>query len=186
MRRIAQLLSVTVLLMTFSVSPATQQEFLDELRALAEAGDAEAQVTLGLAYSFGRGVPQDDVEAVRWYRLAADQGDAGGQVNVGLMYADGRGVPEDDMEAVRWIRMAADQGDGDALLWLGLMYANGEGVAEDDVTAHMWFNLAASRFAGIDREGVVRSRDELAAGLTADQLAEAQRLAREWEAEHAR
>ena len=115
MRRIAQVLSVTVLLMTFSVSLATQQEFLDELRALAEAGDAEAQVTLGLAYSFGRGVPQDDVEAVRWYRLAADQGDAGGQVNVGLMYADGRGVPEDDLEAVRWIRKAADQGAGDAL-----------------------------------------------------------------------
>ena len=66
MRRIAQVLSVTVLLMTFSVSLATQQEFLDELRELAEAGDAEAQVTLGLAYSFGRGVPQDDVEAVRW------------------------------------------------------------------------------------------------------------------------
>ncbi len=186
MRRIAQLLSVTALLMTFSVSLATQQEFIDELRALAEAGDAEAQVTLGLAYSFGRGVPQDDVEAVRWYRLAADQGDAGGQVNVGLMYADGRGVPEDDPEAVRWIQLAADQGNGDAQLWLGLMYANGEGVPADDLTAHMWFDLAASRFTGIDREGVVKSRDQLAVTLTADQLAEARRLVREWEADHAR
>ena len=156
MRSIAQLLSVTVVLVTFSVPLASQQEFIDELRVLAE--DAEAQVTLGLAYSFGRGVPQDDVEAVRWYRLAADQGDAGGQVNLGLMYADGRGVPEDDPEAVRWIRLAADQGNGDAQLWLGLMYANGEGVPEDDVTAHMWFDLAASRFTGIDREGVVKSR----------------------------
>ncbi|HIC58448.1 MAG TPA: sel1 repeat family protein [Acidobacteria bacterium] len=185
MRSIAQLLSVTVVLVTFSVPLASQQEFIDELRVLAEAKDAEAQVTLGLAYSFGRGVPQDDVEAVRWYRLAADQGDADGQVNLGLMYADGRGVPEDDPEAVRWIRLAADQGNGDAQLWLGLMYANGEGVPEDDVTAHMWFDLAASRFTGIDREGVVKSRDQLAAALTADQLAEAQRLAREWEAGHA-
>ena len=186
MRRIAQLLPVTVLLVTFSVPLASQQEFIDELRALAEAKDTEAQVTLGLAYSFGRGVPQDDVEAVRWYRLAADQGDADGQVNLGLMYADGRGVPEDDPEAVRWIQLAAEQGNGDAQLWLGLMYANGEGVPADEVTAHMWFDLAASRFVGIDREGVVKSRDQLAVTLTADQLAEAQRLAREWEADHAR
>jgi len=186
MRRIAQLLPVTVLLVTFSVPLASQQEFIDELRALAEAKDTEAQVTLGLAYSFGRGVPQDDVEAVRWYRLAADHGDADGQVNLGLMYADGRGVPEDDPEAVRWIQLAAEQGNGDAQLWLGLMYANGEGVPADEVTAHMWFDLAASRFVGIDREGVVKSRDQLAVTLTADQLAEAQRLAREWEADHAR
>ncbi len=186
MRSLAQLLSVTVVLVTFSVPLTSQQEFIDELRVLAEAEDAEAQVTLGLAYSFGRGVPQDDVEAVRWYRLAANQGDADGQVNLGLMYADGRGVPEDDPEAVRWIRLAADQGNGDAQLWLGLMYANGEGVPEDDVTAHMWFDLAASRFTGIDREGVVKSRDQLATALTADQLAEAQRLAREWDEAHPR
>ena len=47
---------------------------LDELRALAEQGDATAQVNLGVRYANGRGVPQDDTEAVRWYRLAADQG----------------------------------------------------------------------------------------------------------------
>ena len=144
-------MTVFVVLVAFSVPLASQQqEFMDELRVLAEAGDAEAQVTLGLAYSFGRGVPQDDVEAVRWYRLAADQG------------------------------------NGDAQLWLGLMYANGEGVPEDDVTAHMWFDLAASRFTGIDREGVVKSRDQLAATLTSDQLAEAKRLAREWDEAHPR
>ena len=175
-----------VVLVAFSVPLVSQQEFIDELRMLAEAGDAEAQVTLGLAYSFGRGVPQDDVTAVQWYRLAAAQGDADGQVNLGLMYADGRGVQEDDPEAVRWIRLAADQGNRDAQLWLGLMYANGEGVPEDDVTAHMWFDLAASRFTGIDREGVVKSRDQLAATLTADQLAEAKRRAREWDEAHPR
>ena len=175
-----------VVLVTFSVPLVSQQEFIDELRVLAEAGDTEAQVTLGLAYSFGRGVPQDDVKAVQWYRLAAAQGDADGQVNLGLMYADGRGVQEDDPEAIRWIRLAADQGNRDAQLWLGLMYANGEGVPADDVTAHMWFDLAASRFTGIDREGVVKSRDQLAATLPADQLAEAKRRAREWDEAHPR
>ncbi len=47
---------------------------LKELRALAEQGDASAQTNLGSMYENGRGVPQDDKEAVRWYRLAAVQG----------------------------------------------------------------------------------------------------------------
>ena len=49
-------------------------EFKD-LLARAEAGDADAQAYLGAMYVAGRGVAQDHVEAVRWYRLAADQGD---------------------------------------------------------------------------------------------------------------
>ena len=47
---------------------------IDELRALAEQGDAEARHRLGVMYFAGLGVPQDDVEAVQWLRLAADQG----------------------------------------------------------------------------------------------------------------
>ena len=45
---------------------------LAQLRALAEQGDAVAQNNLGLMYANGRGVPEDDAEAVRWYRLAAE------------------------------------------------------------------------------------------------------------------
>jgi TPR repeat protein len=45
-----------------------------ELRVDANAGDADAQVHLGIAYALGQGVPQDYVEAVSWYRKAADQG----------------------------------------------------------------------------------------------------------------
>ena len=56
------------------------------------------------------GVPQDDTEAVQWYRLAAEQGYAKAQFNLGLMYAKGRGGPQDDTEAVRWYRLAAEQG----------------------------------------------------------------------------
>jgi len=50
-----------------------QLETADALRVLAEQGNADAQFTLGVMYDNGRGVPQDDTEAVRWYRLAADQ-----------------------------------------------------------------------------------------------------------------
>ena len=57
-----------------------------------------------------KGVSEDDVEAVRWYRMAAEQGDANAQFNLGVMYDNGEGVSEDDVEAVRWWRLAAEQG----------------------------------------------------------------------------
>ncbi|HJN45740.1 MAG TPA: SEL1-like repeat protein, partial [Vicinamibacterales bacterium] len=67
---------------------------------------------------------------------------------------------------------------------LGLMYDTGEGVTQDDVQAHMWFNLVASRAAGRAREMAVEDRDLVARRMTAAQLAEAQRLAREWDEAH--
>ncbi|WP_314879189.1 tetratricopeptide repeat protein, partial [Haemophilus parahaemolyticus] len=62
---------------------------------LAEQGDASTQFNLGVMYAKGRGVKQDDVEAVKWYRQAAEQGDAEAQFNLGVMYAKGRGVKQD-------------------------------------------------------------------------------------------
>jgi len=84
---------------------------LAQLRALAEQGDAVAQYNLGLMSASGRGVPEDDVEAVRWYRLAADQGYATAQYNLGNRYANGEGVPEDDLLAYMWWNLAAAQGN---------------------------------------------------------------------------
>ena len=66
------------------------------------------------------------------------------------------------------------------------MYGTGAGVPQDYVQAHMWSNLAASRSTGEDRERAVRIRDRVAGELTPDDLAEAQRLAREWDAAHPR
>ena len=153
---------------------------VDELRALAEKGDAEAQLNLGVRYSYGIGVPQDAAEAVRWYRLAGDQGDTSAQYNLGFMYANGQGVPEDDAEAVRWYRLAADQGDADAGFRLGNMYANAEGIPQDYVEAHMWFNLSAAQSSGEGRESSMTARDIVARRMTPEQIAEAQRRAWEW------
>jgi TPR repeat protein len=66
------------------------------------------------------------------------------------------------------------------------MYANGTGVPQDHVLAHMWFNLAASRMTGEIRESAVRLRNVIADELTPDDLSEAQRLARAWDAAHPR
>ena len=62
-------------------------------------------------YLNGAGVPQDYVEAVRWYRLAAEQGLAGAQYNLGNLYRDGYGVLEDHVLAYMWSNLAAAQGN---------------------------------------------------------------------------
>ena len=75
MRLILTCAAAVVLL---AVTPARAQD--DEARRhAAEQGDADAQFTLGFRYEYGLGVPQDDAEAVRWYRLAAEQGNASAQ-----------------------------------------------------------------------------------------------------------
>ena len=69
--------------LTESVAPAVDMHSVEGLRALAEAGDASAQNNLGTIYDNGQGVPEDDAEAVKWYRLAADQGLGEAQLNLG-------------------------------------------------------------------------------------------------------
>ena len=79
---------------------------------------------------------------------------------------------------------AADPENAAAQFNLGVKYATGQGVPQDYVQAHMWFNLAASRSTGEMREDAVERRDQIANEMTPDQLAEAHRLAREWDAAH--
>jgi TPR repeat protein len=64
-----------------------------------------------------------------------------------------------------------------AQAYLGILYKRGEGVPQDYVQAHMWFNLAASHE---NMSGAVELRDEIASKMTPAQIAEAQKLAREW------
>ena len=118
--------------------------------------------------------------------VRAEAGDAEAQNILGSSYSSGFGVPEDHAEAVRWYRLAAEQGHASAQGRLGNGYANGQGVPQDDVQAHLWFDLAASRMTGVLRESAVEARDLAASRLTPDDLSEAQRLAREWDAAHPR
>ena len=78
-------------------------------RPLADLGDADAQINLGVMYANGEGVPQDYAQAVAWYRKAADQGIAEAQNNLGVMYANGQGVPQDYIQAHMWSNLAASR-----------------------------------------------------------------------------
>jgi hypothetical protein len=74
-----------------------------------------------------------------------------------------------------WLPLA-DQGNAEAQFDLGILYANGRGVPQDYVTAHMWFNLSASK----GDKTAASYRDQIASSMDRAQLAEAQKLAREW------
>ena len=164
-----------------TVAPQDYAQATSWFRKAADQGNASAQGGLGLMYSTGLGAPQDYVQAVSWYRKAADQGDARAQSSLGFAYQQGQGVPRDYAQAASWYRKAAEQGDAVAQGGLGLMYDQGLGVLQDYVQAHKWYNLAAARAdEGYTRDSFIWGRDLLAAIMTPAQIAEAQRLAREW------
>jgi uncharacterized protein len=114
--------------------------------------------------------------ALRLLRSLAEQGVASAQYNLGLIFDNGQGVPQDYATAASWYRKAAQQGDADAQVNLGILYGMGQGVPQNYAAAHMWFNLAAAR----GNKDAVKGRDMVAAKMTPAQLAEAQKLAREW------
>ncbi len=145
------------------------------LKAAAQ-GHATAQVNLGVLYANGQGVPSDYAQARKWYLKAAAQGHATAQFNLGVLYANGQGVPSDYAQAREWYLKAAAQGHARAQVKLGVLYAEGRSVPQDYVFSHMWFNLAAAQ----GEELAVIGRDQIAQKMTQEQIAEAQRLAREW------
>ncbi len=149
---------------------------LREWQPLAEQGDALAQYNLGLLYDNGRGVQKDYAQARQWYEKAAAQGHADAQVNLGILYDYGRSIPQDFKKAVYWYRLSAKQGNDLAQRRLGLMYERGDGVERDIVQAYMWYILGTA--GGADR-GAAR-KDALIKQMTPEQIAEAQKLAREW------
>ena len=145
---------------------------------------------------YGFGVPKKYRVAVKWaedvakYRDAADAGDAEAQYRLAtLLYgpeARARDIPQDREAAIELFRSAAAKGNAKAMYALGTIYqgkiSREELTGVDYVMAHMWYNLAAARLApGAERDQAVKDRDFLAQyRLTPEQLAEAQRLAREW------
>ncbi len=144
-------------------------------RLAAEQGLAAAQYVLAKAYDEGEGVPRDYTKAAEWFRLAANQGHGGAQTSLGAKYQFGSGVPQDYAEASRWFRLAAEQGYAVAQRNLGYNYLGGQGVIQDYTMAHMWLNIAAS----LGLESAAEARDIASGNMTLDQIAEAQRLARE-------
>jgi len=142
----------------------------------AELGDAEAQYTLGYMYTKGQGVDQNYKEAIKWFTKAAEQGYAKAQFALALRYYKGQGVDQNYKEAVKWLTKAAEQGYAEAQYNLASMYYNGQGVTEDYIEAYKWTLLA-----GMNGYDISKSKEGLKKLMTSSQIAEAQRLAKEYQ-----
>jgi TPR repeat protein len=81
---------------------------------LAPTGDPIAQTNLGLMYSRGWGVPVNEAEAVKWYRMAANKEQPAAQNNLGIMYMAGKGGPKDIVIGLMWVMLAAENGHENA------------------------------------------------------------------------
>ena len=113
-----------------------------KLKAAAEKGHKKAQYRVGLCYDKGRGVAEDDVQAVAWYRKSADQGFAKAQNQLGKCYKNGEGIAKDEKKAVELFMKAAKQDNADGMYQLAKCYLTGKGVAKDEAKARSWVRKA--------------------------------------------
>jgi TPR repeat protein len=148
---------------------------------LAAAILALSMVTSVLAGPFDEAIAaynrQDYASALQLLRPLAENGNVRAQFLLGFMYEGGMGVSADEVEAAKWYRRAADKGDDIAQYHMGIMHMNGQGgLPRDLVAAYMWLDLAAMR----GHLGAATDRDRLARSMNAAQIAEAQKLTREW------
>ena len=116
-----------------------------KILAGAEKGFDYAQFDLGCMYLDGDGVPQDFVEAVKWFRKSADQGYSRAQSSLGSMYEYGRGVPQDFVEATKWYSKAANQGNAVAQNNLGVIFTDGKFSPKDYLKAVELFRSSANQ-----------------------------------------
>jgi len=101
-----------VALVSVKADPA---KALAMVRKAADEGQAAAMTYLGRLYTDGKGAPQDDAEAHRWYLRAAERGDDLAMLILALQSREGRGVRKDEAEARRWLRKSATKGNAVAI-----------------------------------------------------------------------
>lgn len=115
------------------------------LQQAAQQGYVIAQSLLGACYFYGKGIAENESQAMDWVRKAAEKGHAPAQYNLGLMYFNGNGKDKDEVQAAAWFRKAAEQGFALAQALLGTSYRDGKGVTKDDAQAVAWFRKAAEQ-----------------------------------------
>ncbi len=114
---------------------------LDRVTALANSGDAQAALIVGLKYMQASG---SDASAAQWLARAANAHEPVAQYTLGTMYERGIGVGKDAAQAVHWYQTAAADGNRKAMYRLGVAYAEGAGVAQDYMQAASWFLKSAN------------------------------------------
>ena len=136
----------------------------------------EARVRLGVMYMVGRGVPKDPGHAVQLYQDAVKEKYAPAMFYLGFAYETGDGEPLDYKRAAQWYEEAARLGSLAAYRNLGEMYSMPQNPDRDLVQSYMWFFLCSTT----NDVECVRGKDTVIAKLSADQVKQGEKKAREW------
>ena len=132
-----------------AIEDGQTKQAAQQLIPLANAGNSVAQVRLGSLYYLGQGVPEDEKQAVFYWKKAAGQGSADAMFHLGSAYLFGhqaaRTVPDPDREAATWYFQAASAGHSEAQYHLGLLFLAGKGVIDSRIEAARWFRKAAAQ-----------------------------------------
>ena len=112
---------------------------------LIAAAQKYGQFALGRLYEAGKGVPQDNLEALAWYTRSADLGNIQAMLKLAILHRDGLpGIAPDLERSATWLQRAADAGSIAAMNELGRAYLNGLGVIPNQQEAARWFEQAAA------------------------------------------
>lgn len=121
----------------------------------AVQGYAPAQYNIGVAYRYGRGVPQNLQKAIEWYKKSANQGVVQTQVNLGMSYLSGQGGEVNYVSAKEWFMKAAEKNNSIAIFNIGQLYFYGLGVPKDYIKSEIWLRKALNL-------GSMRAKNSLA------------------------
>ena len=135
---------------------------LAEIKAAAEKGDAEAQMSLGDEFTSR----SDSASAAIWFQKAAKQGAARAQYELAAILSTSK-----PQESFRWFQAAADQGFAKAQVVLGSYYRDGTLVRKNHAEAYKWFSLASAQAY----DAALTARDNLILKMTAEEVADGQR-----------
>jgi TPR repeat protein/serine/threonine protein kinase len=128
-----------------SLINSDNQKGLETVRGIANSGNADAQLLVGIMYHMGIAGEEHQSDAAYYFRMAAEQGLASAQTNLGKCYLAGDGVPEDDKKAFEWFEKAASQGDAEGQFQLGRCYEEGWGTEKIENLAYQYYSKSANQ-----------------------------------------
>jgi putative methionine-R-sulfoxide reductase with GAF domain len=134
-----------------SSGPSVDSANLEQLREMAQHGDAGAEDKLGRLYAEGdqkQGLKPDDAQAAHWFTSAAEHGSVSAQYKLGLLYWGGHhGLPKDTNKAYFWTVLARAGGQPDGKD-LAKLLANGMTRAQSttiEQQAEIWYRQHESQ-----------------------------------------
>lgn len=93
-----------------AIHETNYKKALKKLMPLAESGHAAAQYNIGVMHEWGNGVPQDNSQALKWYKRSAELSHKDAQNNLGALYSKGEGTEQNFVEALKWFLISAENG----------------------------------------------------------------------------